>query len=54
MHCKTKDILVSLWVHEISRVFQDRLINNDDRIWYYDLIMTKLGEKFAEMSLERD
>ncbi len=27
-----------LWAHEISRVFGDRLINNEDRMWMLDKV----------------
>lgn len=38
-----KDLLDSnmtlrLWAHEISRVFGDRLINNEDRMWMLDKV----------------
>jgi dynein heavy chain len=26
--------LLSLWMHEAQRVFQDRLINDEDRAWF--------------------
>lgn len=32
------DTLVKLWIHEISRVFSDRLINEEDRSWFMDSI----------------
>jgi dynein heavy chain len=38
--------LTRLWIHEISRVFHDRLINNEDRIWFYDSIIELLGRYF--------
>jgi len=42
-----KESLLRLWVHEVQRVFRDRLINQDDRDWFNkatgDLLATKLG-----------
>jgi len=35
-----------LWIHEVSRVFHDRLINTDDRQWFYDLIMELMSRHF--------
>ena len=32
------ETLVKLWVHETSRVFHDRLINEEDRSWFTDTI----------------
>lgn len=29
---------VRLWAHETSRIFGDRLINNDDRMWMLNMI----------------
>lgn len=26
-----------LWIHENTRVFHDRLINEEDKEWFYDL-----------------
>lgn len=37
---------VRLWVHEISRVFHDRLINDEDKNWFYELMMELLGRHF--------
>ncbi len=35
-----------LWIHEVCRVFHDRLINDVDRNWFYDLMMELLGRYF--------
>lgn len=35
-----------LWIHEVSRVFHDRLINDEDRDWFNDLIIELLGRHF--------
>jgi dynein heavy chain len=32
-----------LWIHEVSRVFHDRLINDIDKDWFKDLIAEILG-----------
>ena len=28
------DTFVRLWLHESQRCFHDRLINNDDKLWF--------------------
>jgi dynein heavy chain len=38
--------LIKLWIHESSRVFHDRLINEQDRIWYQDLLIELLKRGF--------
>ena len=35
---KDKESFVKLWAHECLRVFHDRLIDDDDRKWFTDLI----------------
>ncbi|KAL4487471.1 hypothetical protein ABPG72_006991 [Tetrahymena utriculariae] len=35
-----------LWIHEVQRVFHDRLINDEDRDWFYEYIMQLLGRHF--------
>ncbi|KAL0205536.1 hypothetical protein P9112_000843 [Eukaryota sp. TZLM1-RC] len=43
--------LVSLWVHEASRVFKDRLVDDSDRKWFDSIIDTTLKEKFRGVDL---
>lgn len=38
--------LLRLWYHENCRVFQDRLVNNEDRDWFEDLMKNKMMETF--------
>mgnify|MGYP007047485905 CR=1 FL=1 len=35
--------MIRLWIHECSRVFSDRLINEDDKEWFRNLIMELLA-----------
>lgn len=37
------DTATKLWIHEVSRVFYDRLINDEDRDWFKELIVELLG-----------
>lgn len=34
----TGDQVLRLWAHEVTRIFGDRLINNDDRLWMLNAI----------------
>ena len=43
---KGKEDLLRLWYHENSRVFQDRLVNDEDRKWFTDLIRDKMAKDF--------
>ncbi len=38
--------LLKLWFHENCRVFQDRLVNNEDRSWFDDMLKEKLKTVF--------
>ena len=42
----TKPDMLRLWCHELSRVFHDRLINAEDRKWFFDLLDSKLDSEF--------
>ncbi|XP_065194434.1 dynein axonemal heavy chain 1-like [Sycon ciliatum] len=35
--------LYRLWFHECCRVFEDRLVNNEDRNWFEDLLRNKMA-----------
>lgn len=43
-----EDDMLKLWAHECIRVFQDRLINNDDRGQFQTLLNTLIKEKFKK------
>jgi dynein heavy chain, axonemal len=37
--------IVRLWVHETMRVFQDRLVDNNDKGWFKQLVMNTMNDK---------
>ncbi|XP_023309976.1 dynein heavy chain 1, axonemal-like [Anoplophora glabripennis] len=43
-----KDVneLIRLWYHECCRVFQDRLVNDEDRDWFDSLLRDKIQEHY--------
>ncbi|KAI8799348.1 dynein heavy chain and region D6 of dynein motor-domain-containing protein, partial [Cladochytrium replicatum] len=43
----SKDSVVKLWVHEVYRVFHDRLINKEDREFFGKLVDEKLIANFS-------
>lgn len=42
------DKFTSLWIHEASRVFHDRLINDQDRKFFKENVITILESKFRD------
>ncbi len=34
--------IVRLWIHECNRVFQDRLINAEDRNWFTQYVSSQV------------
>jgi len=42
----TKESMIRLWVHEVQRVFADRLITDDDKDKLVDIVNTKLNALF--------
>jgi dynein heavy chain, axonemal len=36
------EVVVRLWLHECTRVFQDRLVNDEDRAWFENQLREEL------------
>lgn len=49
----TEETFYKLWINESFRVFYDRLINEEDRDWFKDLIMELLNRNF-KVSPDKD
>lgn len=47
------EVMTKLWVNEVSRVFMDRLIDDEDREWFSNEIMELLSRNFKS-NLELD
>jgi len=47
------DIMVRLWVNEVSRVFMDRLTDDEDRDWFVNETMEMLSRNFKS-GIEKD
>uniref|UniRef100_A0A8C4T2P1 Dynein axonemal heavy chain 12 n=1 Tax=Erpetoichthys calabaricus TaxID=27687 RepID=A0A8C4T2P1_ERPCA len=45
---ENKRVMIRLFVHEVLRVFYDRLIDDTDRAWVYQLMKDMLKEHFKE------
>eukprot|EP00505_MAST-04D_sp_SCG-Rhode-Island_P000545 Stramenopile-MAST_4_protein_545 len=45
-NCKSGQSMSRLWIHEIQRVFHDRLINEEDRKWFRMSVAEKIKRKF--------
>lgn len=45
---ESRHTMIRLFVHEVLRVFYDRLINDDDRKWLFNLIKTVIKDHFKE------
>lgn len=42
MSIKNPDVMAKLWLNESSRVFMDRLINEEDKDWFVEQAMDQL------------
>lgn len=40
------DAMLCLWYHECCRVFQDRLVNDEDKSWFDNLLRSKIQEHY--------
>ncbi|KAM9856226.1 dynein axonemal heavy chain 12 [Aulostomus maculatus] len=45
---ENKNTLIRLFVHEVFRVYYDRLVDDEDRAWLYQLMNSILKEHFKE------
>ena len=45
-HLQDTDKLIRLWVHEVYRVFYDRLVDDPDRRFFFDLIKDACKKQF--------
>lgn len=45
--------LARLWCHESSRVFRDRLVDNEDRVWFDGLVAEQV-KKHLKLDYQRD
>lgn len=45
---QSKHTMIRLFVHEVLRVFYDRLVNDHDRYWLFDLIKAVVKDHFKE------
>ncbi|XP_063078071.1 dynein axonemal heavy chain 3 [Engraulis encrasicolus] len=47
-HLKEGDQLIRLWIHEVYRVFYDRLIDNEDRGTFFDIVKERTSGYFKQ------
>lgn len=50
---RDEPMVAKLWVHEASRIFHDRLINDKDKEWFQDKIMELLS-RHIKAKFEKD
>ena len=50
---QNEDTFMRLWTNESMRVFYDRLINDEDRVWLKNLMMDLIAKNF-KMAPEKD
>ena len=45
-HMTEGDKLMRLWVHEVYRVFYDRLVDDEDRLQFFEIVKQTLNQYF--------
>lgn len=45
-HMQEGDKLIRLWVHEVYRVFYDRLVDDKDQLQFFEIVKDKLNQYF--------
>lgn len=43
---RDENSITRLWVHEVQRVFMDRLVSDEDREWFFEYVMQLLSRHF--------
>lgn len=47
-HLQDGDKLIRLWIHEVYRVFYDRLIDNNDRVMFFEMMKETTKQQFKK------
>ncbi|XP_053480111.1 dynein axonemal heavy chain 3-like [Ictalurus furcatus] len=47
-HMEDGDKLIRLWIHEVYRVFNDRLIDNEDRKTFFEIVQERTSTYFKQ------
>ena len=46
--CQDGDKLIRLWIHEVYRVFYDRLIDNEDKETFFGIVKQRTSDFFKQ------
>lgn len=46
--CAQPEVMVHLWIHECMRVFYDRLVCDEDKTWFLDMILSVSGKSLSK------